>query len=340
MGMMPLTAQAWVVDSDGLGVSNDLFQVNYGTIDTTNVSQAQFNESVGNVLDYWSSVLNYGTLSSKITIDLSYEALDGNTLGQAGSAFASNLVGSLSGFPMEDQFQLEFYTPYKTKGGLEFSTITEAQGKLLGYGEVDTAAADINITFNSTEDFYYGDAAGIGFNQYDFESVFLHEISHGMGIVSSLLSPLILSIDPDTNEVEYDLTQTVLSQATVTDGRPITDPDGDFLYHMTAWDALLDIDLTDPASYQPGAEINLVLGSETIGVFNPDPWDLGSSLSHPEIEGVLNYQLANSHVYREFSEQDLAIFQAIGYEIVPEPTTGALILTLIPLAVARRRRRA
>ncbi len=339
MGMMPLTAQAWVVDSDGLGVSNDLFQVNYGTIDTSNVSQAQFNESVGNVLDYWSSVLNYGTLSSKITIDLSYEALDSTTLGQAGSAFASDLVGSLSGNPSGDQFQLTSYTPYETKGGLQFTAITEAQSKLLGYNK-DTAAADIEISFNSTKDFYYGDAAGIGFNQFDFESVFLHEISHGMGIVSSLLTPLILSIDPDTNEIEYDLTQTVLNQAVLTDDRAITDPDGNLLYHMTAWDALLDIDLTDPASFQPGSDINLVFGSEVIGVFNPDPWDLGSSLSHPEIDGVLNYQLGNSRVYREFSEQDLAIFQAIGYEIAPEPTTGALILTLIPLAVARRRRRA
>ena len=50
--------------------------------------------------------------------------------------------------------------------------------------ELNPGENDIDVFMNSASNYYFGTDGNPGFNQYDFVSVILHEIAHGLGIVS------------------------------------------------------------------------------------------------------------------------------------------------------------
>ncbi len=50
--------------------------------------------------------------------------------------------------------------------------------------ELNPGENDIDVFMNSATNYYFGTDGNPGFNQYDFVSVILHEIAHGLGIVS------------------------------------------------------------------------------------------------------------------------------------------------------------
>lgn len=137
---------------DVRGVLNNpvtgMIKVNYTGF--TPEAQAAFQYAV----DIWSRVLN---LSVPIEIDANFAPLAPGVLGQAGPSgffrFSNNIVYPSA---LSDQFV----------------------GR-------DLRGVDMNMTFSSTFPFYLGLDGCPSSNQFDFTTIVLHEIGHGLGFLSS-----------------------------------------------------------------------------------------------------------------------------------------------------------
>lgn len=132
------------------------FEVTY--IGFTPEAQAAFQYAV----DIWSHTIES---SVDILITARFEPLTGSTLGFASPAS----VNTISGVPGIDP------TIWYPKALFE---------KLLGEDSDPFGSSnDINTTFNSDANFYYGLDGNPPFNQVDFVSVVLHELGHGLGFI-------------------------------------------------------------------------------------------------------------------------------------------------------------
>jgi hypothetical protein len=128
-------------------VTTGQFKVNYTGF--TPEAQNAFQYAV----DIWSKILN---LTVPIEINANFAPLAPGVLGQAGpDAFYS--LGSIV-FP-------------------------EALADQLVSGDI--GGADMNMTFSSTFPFYFGLDGCPGATEFDFATIVLHEIGHGLGFLSS-----------------------------------------------------------------------------------------------------------------------------------------------------------
>ncbi len=343
--ILSCSAHAWIEETNG--ISNDFFHLNFKDVSYgSHVTETQFKESAGNVINYWADLLkdNHSLVGKeKIQVDLSFSDLGKDVLGSASPTSIHNIPFELQGYEdkVNNTFRLANYDYYETHTGTQFNVITGAQAKLLGYGDLAGSAADFTIDFNNTQNFYYGDISGKSltddtdptFLQYDFESVLLHEIAHGMGVISNL-------------KYSADTKTTSLTQVTTVENHEVLDQQGNPLYLITAWDSLIGLDSLSLA--QPGSSLTITADTVSVPIYNPDPWKTGSSLSHPVTGGVLDHVISNLTISRSFNEQELYLLEGIGYDIagieftqdiIPEPSTAALSLLALPLLLARRRRR-
>ena len=119
-------------------------------------AQAAFQAAV----DIWETVL-----SSSITIKVqaNWMPLGSNTLGSAGP---SNFYANFTNAPTTDYY-------------------ASALADQISGVDQDPGGFDINSNFNSSFDWYLGTDGNTPFNQIDLVSVVLHELGHGLGIISS-----------------------------------------------------------------------------------------------------------------------------------------------------------
>ena len=134
------------------------FQVNYSG-SWPSAAHAAFDEA----LRLWGSLI---TSPVTIVIDASWENLGNpNMLGSAGPV---SIYRNFSGRPLADTWY--------------FSALAN---KLHG-SDLYPGVADIDAAFNSTFQHWYFGAGTPGVGQYDFVSVVLHEIAHGLGFAGSM----------------------------------------------------------------------------------------------------------------------------------------------------------
>jgi hypothetical protein len=138
--------------------------------------------------------------------------------------------------------------------------------KIIGFDINLPDAPDINITVNSTANWYYdyNNPSGIG-NRFDFVSVLLHEIIHGMGFTA------VVGVNDDNLgfiRVFEDDRFTIYTDFIFDNGDvKLTDyPDGS---------TLLGIALQGNNLF-----FNLISSNNKAKLFAPDTWDPGSSVSH------------------------------------------------------------
>ncbi len=306
------------------------------------VTDADIKNSVTEVLNYWSSILgeNHKPTSDagKVTVSLNFKSyVDPNDpsnddyeriIGSAAPEVRRFTFSSTG--PITEQ---ERYYQFTNAYGKNFNSLASSEIKLLGYGaqygatQVD-ATSDITINFNQDFNFYYGSVEGLNtltankVEAIDFQTILLHEMSHGMGFYNTAITP---TDDGSTWELNVD-------------GK---DANGDDIIPMTLWDSLMEIDYNN---YQPGQVINIT-GTD-LEVYNPFLWRTGSSLGHidygenGEHIAVMNPQFDFGQTYREFTEADMALFSAMGWELLPEPSTATLSLLALAGLMARRRRAA
>ena len=132
-------------------------RVNYSAGFTTQV-QAAFQAAV----DVWKTQIRS---TVPITIDAQWTPLGTGVLGQAGPA---NFRRDFTGAPRTGTWY------------------PDALANSLAGRDLDTAHSEIQASFNSTfGSWYLGTDGRPGSNAYDFESVVLHELGHGLGFIST-----------------------------------------------------------------------------------------------------------------------------------------------------------
>ncbi len=94
-----------------------------------------------------------------------------------------------------------------------------------------------------------------------------------------------------------------------------------------------------------GANAVAANGGNPVGLFTPNPYEEGSSVSHidddnPAFMGLLMLAATEEGpAARMYSPIEVGILTDLGYDVIPEPSTGVLLgLGLLGLAARGRRR--
>ncbi len=317
----------------------------WGTVGYNDATADDVIAQTTEVLDYWGSLLGVAHLpqndAQKVTVSFNFEkmVIDGTSFPDR------NVIGNSSPEVIVNATLSDLY-PFTAVTGNSYNTVSAAEAKLLHQDEVtkfgSDATPDINITFNSNFNFFFGteselNAASIaGATVVDFNTILLHEMAHGLGIFSTMIYSKQLtdgSIVWEKNVLRYSST-----------GLPVYDEEGNEVFAITQWDAMMNI---DPNSFMPGEDITLGEGLD-LDVYNPIVWETGSSMSHitegSDQDAVMNKSVPNGVAYREFSQKELALYGQMGWSFtsqsIPEPGTTTLSLLALTGLLLRRRRAA
>lgn len=261
------------------------FEVTYNGFTTE--AQTAFQAAV----DIWS-----GLISSPVTIkiDATWEQLESGVLGSAGpSTLFSNFEGAL----IADTW----YPPALAE-------------KMAGEDINDPSSADIVASFNSDADWYLGTDGNPAGNEFDFVSVVLHEIGHGLGFFDSF--------DFDTGTGSFGF------QSTAGDTLPVIYDQGvingadqfllsEFTNHSTGLgDELTSNDLffDSPTEFKTTGAIPRI--------YAPVNWNSGSSIAHldentypsGDENSLMTPQIGQNEVMQDPGPITLNIFGDMGWE--------------------------
>ncbi len=191
----------------------------------------------------------------------------------------------------------------------------------------------INFNYSYADSFYYGADTDVNIGtQYDFQSVVMHEVAHALGVTSTS---------------QADGTFRTFTNAITNDDVLI----------FTAFDALMTnaagnkvVDVATANLTETGtatgfaAGDTITLSGSPLTVYNPNPWQEGSSMSHVEGEkdALMSYAIANNTFHRSMTASELQLMQSMGWEVnpslIPEPTSTTLTLLGLAALTLRRRR--
>ena len=134
-----------------------------------------------------------------------------------------------------------------------------------------TDDADINVTANSTANWYFGTDGQTPRNRIDLVSVMLHELGHGLGFLSSVdtINDDQLSVGFGGRFIVYDLS------LETDDGVPLTDPG---LFTNPSSELLVAVSNNNLVF--AGPEARQANGDADVPLFAPATFDVGSSVSH------------------------------------------------------------
>ncbi len=214
-------------------------------------AEAAFQHAV----DIWSRLI---TTTIPIEIDADFSPLGAGILGAAGPTYIDR---DFAGAPMS---------------GTYYPIAVSDQ-----YVGTDQLGADVSATFSSTfSDWYFGLDACPPLGQYDFVTVVLHEIAHGLGVFGSS-DAFYYPFPPDQGfygcygvEDGGDYYPIIFDKfVEFPDGTPITTYDPFF-----CWTDLYDL-FTGGELYFDSPSMTALLGDRA-RLYAPNPYLLGSSYSH------------------------------------------------------------
>ncbi len=205
---------------------------------------------------------------------------------------------------------------------------TLVQTEILTGVDANGGASDSQLTWNFAYPWALGDT--VPGNQYDFQSVAMHEIMHSLGFLSGIGSPGSI----DTNWTTYD---SFLSTST---GAAVINPD-------YTWNTAYNANLTGGGSglYFDGANAVAVYGGP-VPLYTPGTWVSGSSVTHLNATpvkpaGTTGYLMDPSDGYglgvRVITPVEVGIMRDLGYTIVTP--SSASVFVIFGFSLLRRRRR-
>lgn len=294
--------------------------------------------------NYWESKL---TNPVAVNIDVGFSALGPNILGQSGSSVlgftASSVLGALNyrassandllavgNFPALSAAQgIGFLTQANTEGGSKLVSLdnndstnnvalalTSANARALGWNPGSSTHVDATITFSSSFFWDYDQRDGVGAGLQDFVGVAIHEMGHAFGFVSGV------------DDVDYYITHPM-----DLDGYAVFSTLDLFRYSAPG---TLDLAAGDQSYFSlDGGKTNLGLFST--GALNGD----GRQASHWKDNlglGIMDPTANPAGQANTPSELDLIAFDVIGWNIIPEPSSGILLAAGLLCLLARRRR--
>lgn len=258
-------------------------------------------------------------ITSPLTIEVRATMTDTLSPVVLGSAGAYSLHRDFNGAPVADTFY-----PSALANKLAGTDLNDVDGYDYDKDGADTDA-EIRAKFNSNRsDWYYGTDGNVGINQFDFVSVVLHEIGHGLGFSGSmfvgapycgpgngcwgLLSDYPIIYDRfAVNNLGQSLLDTIL-----------------FPNDSTA----LLAELTGDNLFFNGTNATAANGGVSPKLYAPSSWELGSSFSHLD---EVTYPMTNTNalmtpsIFNGESNHDpgpitLGIFEDIGWSLHIVPT--------------------
>ena len=286
-----------------------------------------------------------------VTVDIGFQPLSGNRLGSAFSSLVGRDLDQVSAAltasttNAQDRqaaasvVALGETISFRTGGGdgAAFQlddgagpsntrlAITLANARALGLAGEMADAVDGQIVFNSGVAFDFDRSDGISGNAFDFVGTAAHELGHILGFTSG-------------NVFADDRTPEFLSDF----GHLSTLDLFRYSEESLALEGSDGIDIsTDFRVSRPFFSIDggrTVLATFETGTANGTGFG-GGHFSNGQGFGLLDPRAEGTGNILEVSELDLLAFDVIGYELIPEPASGALLVTGTGLLLGRRRSR-
>lgn len=206
----------------------------------TPAAQAAFQYAI----DIWASLI---TSPVVITVDAQFTGLDPGVLGSAGpNTIHQNFVGAPAA---------NTYYPQALANSLAGFDLS--------------AQADINASFSNTFGFYFGTDGNPGPGEYDFVTVVLHELGHGLGFIGGAYVDAGLGYNDGFGNgppLIYDLF--------------VQNGGGAGIQSFPNGSVALANELQGNNLFWNGASGTASNGGFNPPMYAPNPWDAGSSYSH------------------------------------------------------------
>lgn len=218
------------------------------------------------------------------------------------------------------------YTNFAGGGAGYYGTVV--QKKILTGIDANGTVADSQLTWNFAYPWALGDT--VAGNQYDFQSVAMHEMVHSLGFLSGIGSPASI----DTNWSTYD------SFLSTSAGTAVIDPNYTFNTAYTA-----NLTGGNGGLYFDGPNAVAVYGG-LVPLYTPGTWASGTSVTHlnptpVKPAGTTGYLMDPSDGYglgvRVITPVEVGILEDLGYTIVTP--SGASVFVILGFGLMRRRRR-
>jgi hypothetical protein len=194
-------------------------------------------------VDIWAAAL---TSSVTIVVEANYELIPGNTLGFAGAA---NSFRNFPNAPLSNTF-------YPAALADKLRGVNNSPGQI-----------DITCTFNSDVNWYFGTDGNTPSGQYDFVTVVLHELCHGLGFFGSA------TITNGNGFIGFDGSPFIYDTFT-------EQQNGTLLTTLPNGSTTLASALTNGQLYWGGEEGSNANSGNRPRLYAPGTWAGGSSFSH------------------------------------------------------------
>ena len=261
-------------------------------------------EAFAYAIDIWESLI---VSTVPIEVDACWRVLGNNVLGSAG---ANQIGRNFAGAPLADTWY-------------PISTLNSLTGH-----DADPAGAEITANFNSSfSNWYFGTDGNPGFSQYDFVSVVLHEVGHGLGFAGSMAVSSDVGVFGYGSNGNYD---PMVYDTFAENGSGTTLITG-FPYGSTS----LASQLTGGNLYFDGASVQAANDGNPVKIYSPSSWSQGSSFSHLDTtfdntdHALMTHSIANGEAIHDPGNLALAILKDVGWELsenansspTPQPTS-------------------
>ncbi|MEI6150665.1 MAG: putative Ig domain-containing protein, partial [bacterium] len=237
------------------------------TVDLTYAFSAEQKTAIQFTLQLWSDQLSTGV---PIRFELGFASLSGGTLAQASTSFLAT-GGKL--YP---------YSVYN---------------HMVGY-DVYPSDPDFTITFNSNYLFSYGTTGSCPAGYTDFVSVFLHEVTHGLGFVAAINSDGSYLLPGYPSKWAEYLYYNGSTLNTLTDSGRSTAIRSTALYwdgpNAKAANSNIQIKMYAPSTYNPGSSVS--------------HWDTGVSFTT-----FMKYAIATGTYCRTINARETMLLKDIGW---------------------------